>query len=214
MIYKEGIIIGAAVFLFALVIQTYAGYLVALPVWFILILVLYLFRDPEREIPSMPLAVVSPVDGKITEVSEIHDPFVNRQAIRIKIKMNSLGVYTTRSPIEGKIVKSWIKNFPDKHNTNVAAKDAKDFGLWIQSDENDDVILVLQPQPLLKSIKCFVQSGERIGQGRRCGFIRFGSSLELYIPGNSKISVGAGDSVHAGSSILATLVHKTPVSAV
>lgn len=215
MIHKEGIYVAAFILLLALVAQNVAGSMLAIPLWLLVLLVMYLFRDPDRETPSVPLAIISPADGKITAIDEVYDDFVERPAIKISLKMYPWGIYTTRSPMEGKIVKTWRKNTSSKTDDANNTHDCGDFGIWIRSDEDDDVVLLMKPQSAwLKSIKCFVQSGERIGQGRRCGFIRFGSNLELYVPANSKISIVPGDSVQAGSSIVATLVHKTPVSAV
>ncbi len=201
MVNKEGVIFAIAFASCALTAQHYLGFWPAIPFWISFVIIFYLFRDPMREIPSLPLAILSPADGKIIAIEKTHDPYVNRPAIKISIKMNSLGIYTTRSPTEGKVMQRWYKHpsESDKHKKN--------FGIWIQTDERDDVVLVMQPNSFLNTPKCFVQSGERIGQGRRCGYIRFGSNLEVYIPENSKILINIGNTVEAGSSVLANLIH-------
>jgi len=81
------------------------------------------------------------------------------------------------------------------------------YAQWIQSDEKDDLVLVIEVNSRMPRPKCYVQSGERIGQGQRCGFIRFGSRVDVLIPVTSRISVSVGDDVLAGSDIIATLVH-------
>ena len=41
----------------------FIGFLQSLVFWVLVLLILVLFRDPERDVPSQPLAVVSPADG-------------------------------------------------------------------------------------------------------------------------------------------------------
>ena len=81
------------------------------------------------------------------------------------------------------------------------------YAQWIQSDEKDDVLLIIETSRRSSRPKCYVQSGERIGQGQRCGFIRFGSQVDVLVPVSSRVSVSVGDDVLAGSDIIATLVH-------
>ncbi len=78
---------------------------------------------------------------------------------------------------------------------------------WIQSDEDDDIIVCMQNDKITRRPGCMAHSGERIGQGQRCGFIHFGAVIELLIPINSRIDVKKSAKVLAGSDILATLVH-------
>ena len=51
------------------------------------------------------------------------------------------------------------------------------------------------------------QPGERIAQGERYGFIRFGSRVDTYVPVNSQLNVELGNKVKAGTDIIAYLVH-------
>ena len=55
---------------------------------------------------------------------------------------------------------------------------------------------------------CYVQSGERIGQGQRCGFMSFGARLEVYVPTNSRIDIEVGERVRAGESVIAHFIHQ------
>ena len=201
MVNREGLLFALIIIIGALLVQNKYGLELALPLWLIAAFVFYLFRDPEREIPSSPLAILSPADGRVTDVSEVQDPFVDREAICISINMSALGIYTTRSPTEGKIMQRWFRS-PQETNAP-----HKDIGIWIQTDEQDDVVLALETTSILNAPKCYVHSGERIGQGRKCGYVRFGSKLKVYIPSNCKISVEPGDSVTAGTSVLAHFIH-------
>lgn len=189
----------------ALILNLVATSLLALPFWLLALFCLYLFRDPDRDVPSLPLAIVSPADGSVISVEQVEDPYIKRPAICIKVQMSFWGTYITRSPTEGKIIERWFSAPLKDKNKDL---DIASYGLWVQTDEKDDVVLVMTRRSALNMPLCYVQSGERIGQGQRCGLIRFGSDLQVYVPDNSKIEVQPGDKVQAGSSVIATLVHK------
>ena len=187
-------VVGAAL---AMLVVHFFGWAWSLPVWLVCAAIVYLYRDPNREIPSSPLAVVSPADGVVTSVEEVSDPYLDREAVRLDIQMSHAGVYSTRSPVEGKILEP---------------KDAGDgvqpHGVWLKTDEDDDLVVVMHRGPLHNLPRCFVRIGERVGQGQRCGYIQMGGRVEVYLPRHSRVQVSSGSHVKAGSDVIATLVHK------
>jgi phosphatidylserine decarboxylase len=187
--------LGVAVVAFA--IGKTLGWGWSLPLWLACGLIVYLYRDPHREIPSSPLAVVSPADGVVTSVEEVSDPYLGREAVRFDIQMNHSGVYSTRSPVEGKIL--------EPRN---AGDDLQPHGVWLKTDEDDDLVVVMHRGPLHNMPRCYVRIGERVGQGQRCGYIGMGGRVEVYLPRHSRIQVSTGSYVKAGSDVIATLVHK------
>ena len=197
MIAREGMVPLAMAVLAGVLVLHFIGLLQSLVFWMLALLVLMLFRDPEREIPSQPLAVVSPADGKITSISTVPDPYLPRQSVRVVIQMPPYGVFTTRSPIEGKVLESpaiqKASNIPH--------------GVWLQSDEGDDVVVVMTRGLLKSEPRCYIRIGERIGQGKRCGFVHLGGRVEVYLPDNCRMVIAEGDTVHSGSDIIAKLVH-------
>src|SRR5215467_2864676 len=60
---------------------------------------LWFFRDPERAVPADPDAIVSPADGKVTDVSTIEVDGARRT--RLSIFMNVFDVHVNRSPVGG-----------------------------------------------------------------------------------------------------------------
>lgn len=176
----------------------YLGWLVSTPFLFIPVVIAYMFRDPQREVPAVPLAVVSPADGRIMSIDEVRDNYLDRDAIRIRLRMNPFGVFTTRSPIEGKVVEQW-------YITDRAQQRAGDpaFAQWVQTDEGEDLILAMHPGVFHQRPSCYVQSGERIGQGQRCGFISLGACIEIFVPAGTIIKVERGQTVIGGETSLA-----------
>jgi len=202
-IAREGWLFIGALAASAFMAKFYFGLLAALPLWLLCIAVAYLFRDPNRVIPPAPLGVVSPADGEVLAIESVRDDYLKRDANKIAIRMNRFGTYATRAPIEGKILQHWYSPAEDD---DTAALDR--YAMWLQTDENDDVVLVIGvSNKALKPI-CYHQTGERIGQGERCGVVRFGGYIEVLLPLDARIEVAVGDTVEAGSDILATLIHQ------
>ena len=181
----------------------------SMPLWLIVLLLLFIFRDPACVVPSAPLGVVSPVAGEVLRVETVVDEYCGRSAICISIGMSLTNVYSMRSPIEGKIMQQWLA-VPRKirfQNAEAEESHVKTFAQWIQSDEGDDVVMVIEQGLLTSRPQCYAHSGERIGQGQRCGYIRFGARVHVLVPETTRINVAVGDLVYAGSDIIGTLVH-------
>ncbi len=172
---------------------------------------LFLLRDPQRTIPSLPLAILSPVEGRIILIDEVDDPWlnqqgINRQAKRIRIKMSSLDVYSLRSPVEGKVMEQWSEKCKEENGQ-------RKFAFWIRTDEGDDIVTVFRLSPCAAAcFRIYIQSGERLGQGQRCGYLYFGGTVDIYIPENSKLEVEPGQTITSGEDVLAYLVHGSSVS--
>src|SRR5258706_4965561 len=78
LIAREGWPFVAISLVVALGIGWLIGFWWSLPLWGVAIFVLQFFRDPPREVPDDPRAVVSPADGRIVEISKSRDPWVER----------------------------------------------------------------------------------------------------------------------------------------
>jgi phosphatidylserine decarboxylase len=194
------------------------GFYCSLPLIIIAMALLYVFRDPERRVPPIPLGVVSPVDGRVVAVGEVNDPFLGRKAVKLTIRMRPLGPWIVRGAMEGRVMQLW--HLPKGLDTQSVAGMDKDrfvggpharqrhFAMWIQSDELDDVVIALRGGFILRRLRCAVQAGDRIGQGRRCGLLLFPATADVYVPAVSRIEVEPGGTVGAGSDIIAILVHK------
>ncbi len=186
----------------------YHGNIVTVAAAAALFMSLFMLRDPAQDITSSPLAIVSPVFGKVLAVEEVNDPWVERQAMQIRIKMSLLDIYSLRSPMEGKIVNQWTRR-PDSKTSK------RKFAFHIRSDEYDEIVVVIYLNlfgPF--SFRFYVHSGERLGHGQRCGYLYLGGVVDVLVPKNSKINVKPGDNISSGSGIIAQLVHNNGTASV
>lgn len=176
----------------------------AIPFWIIAIFVLQFFRDPPREIPADPNAILAPADGRIVAVEKVQDPFLNREAIKISVFMNVFNVHSNRSPVDGEVRDKWY--FPGKFiNADLpkASLENERNALWIKANNGADVTCVQVAGLIAKRIICHVAKGEHLNRGQRFGFIRFGSRVDVYLPLDTKVNVNIGDKVSATLTILA-----------
>jgi len=177
------------------------GWLEMSPLWIGPLLLVFMFRDPTRKVPPEPLAVLSPVDAEVLAIEDARDGFVDRDAKKIVLGMGIFDIYSIRSPIEGKVVHQW---YVDKET---AVSDAPTFAQWIKTDEDDDVLLAIYRGRVMPRPRCYVQIGERLGQGARCGFMSFGARIEVYVPVTARINVKVGQRLIAGEHSLAHFIH-------
>lgn len=208
LIAREGWVHVSIVLTAAIVVHVSLGPWWATPLWLLAVFVIQFFRDPPRKIPAEPLGIVCSADGRVIAVGQVHDPYLDRQALKISVFMNVFNVHSNRSPTEGKIMERWYhRGGFINASLDKASEQNERNALWIQTDESDDVVVVQVAGLVARRILCYVQPGERIGQGERFGFIRFGSRVDIYLPVGSKANVALGDRVKAGRDLIAFLVH-------
>ncbi len=175
-------------------LRYHAAWLALIPT-VVFVLLYLLFRDPRREVPSVALGIVSPVDGEVVEVEKTDRCVVQGEAYRIRIRINPLGTYTARSPIEGRVM--------DLHSrTEGVGPDCPANALWVENDEGDSVVLMFQDYRLGLAPQSFVGLGERVGQGDRCAYIRLAGYAEIYLPARGRIHVKPGQVVTAGTDLI------------
>jgi len=170
----------------------------------IIVITAPLFRSPLRRIPSVPLGVVSPVDGVVSSITTVADPYLPREAIKLTLVHSMWQPHVLRAACEGFIKELWTPG----QKINGAGKICGAYVIWLQTDEGDDVVFSLLPQVSWPKITCNGHSGERIGQGQVFGFAGFKTLVEVYLPANVRLDVDVNGKVEAGADILATLVHR------
>ena len=63
--------------------------------------------------------------------------------------------------------------------------------LWLRADAGQDVTCVQIAGLIARRILCYVKAGDRLKRGERFGFIRFGSRVDLYLPGEARVKVAS-----------------------
>lgn len=178
------------------------------PVWAAIPLLLaaffmWFFRDPERVIPSDPGAVVSPADGKVTEVADVKldgKPFK-----RISIFLNVFNVHVNRSPVSGVIRGAQYQQGKFLNAMNPACADCNEQNTVTVEDDGQQVIFKQIAGLLARRIVFTKKIGDQVRRGERVGLIKFGSRTDVFLDPSAEIRVRTGDHVKGGSSILGFL---------
>lgn len=166
--------------------------------WLPWLIFAFLIRDFHRDIPPIPLASISPVDGVVTEIRAMKNPYLDKPCCCYSIQQSSLGEFNMHSPVEGKLEQLWVR-YPNSED--------KALSYWIHTDENDDVVVHVELNSSWQHGGTALHPGERVGQGRRCGFVAVGCKVHVYLPEKVQRIAQVGDKVVAGKNILAQFVH-------
>jgi phosphatidylserine decarboxylase len=203
---RDGYWYGISLFLVAAVVRILtAGWfaswlLVAIPVLLALFF-LWFFRDPARTIPNSPGLVVSPADGKVTEVAPIRTQDGDR--IRLSIFLSVFDVHVNRAPIEGVIRHIEYRKGEYLNALDPASAERNEQSVITMQGDGCIITFKLIAGLLARRIVLFHQEGARLARGQRIGLIKFGSRCDLLLPGDAHVRVERGQHVKGGETILA-----------
>ena len=205
-LHKEGyrfLAIAAVVTFIFLLISNFLGIIsFILTIW-----VYYFFRDPERFPIKDENYIVSPADGKITQIVEINGPkelgLEGKKYTRISVFMDVLCCHVNRVPYSCTIKKIFYK--PGKYinaTLDKASEDNERNYLQLTNSSGEEIILVQIAGMIARRIVCDSREGDKLKQGDRFGIIRFGSKVDVYLQ-NYKLLVNKGQNTVAGETLLA-----------
>jgi phosphatidylserine decarboxylase len=188
-----------------------AGILVgwfAAPAWAVVPLLLALFflwffRDPERAIPDSPGAIVSPADGKVTDVSWV--TLAGEKKTRISIFLNVFDVHVNRSPIAGIVREVRYQRGKFLNAMDEASAEENEQNIVRVEGDGQTVIFKQIAGLLARRIVFHPKVGDRLERGQRVGLIKFGSRTDVLLDASASLQVKVGDRVRGGASILAYL---------
>jgi phosphatidylserine decarboxylase len=162
------------------------------------------FRDPEREVPSVPGGVLSPADGRVLSVDAVEDRFVG-PAVRVAIFLSPLDVHVNRAPVAGLVVGTVYSRGRFLAAYRSEAEDANErCSLHLQGDAAR-VTVVQIAGVIARRIVCRVRPGDKLAAGERFGMIRFGSRTDCVMPRGTDVRVRVGDRVTGGITVLGLL---------
>jgi phosphatidylserine decarboxylase len=169
------------------------------------------FRNPDRLIPSDPGLIVAPADGRVV-VTRNEDNSGN-PGKRISIFLAIWNVHVNRAPVAGTITRldykpgkflaAWDENASFQNEQNV----------FTQSTDYGEIVYKQIAGWVARRVVAWKKAGDTVARGERIGLVRFGSRVDLWLPGEAEILVKVGDHVKGGSSVLARMPESASVSA-
>ena len=162
---------------------------------------LWFFRDPERDVPQEPGAIVSPADGKVTEVAALE--IEGRLQTRISIFLNVFNVHVNRSPIAGTIEKVEYRTGKFGNAMGAVSAEANEQNIVTVTGEGHSLVFKQIAGLLARRIVFTKKVGDAVARGERIGLIKFGSRCDVIFDAEAELRVKVGDHVAGGSSVLA-----------
>ncbi|GHV85807.1 hypothetical protein AGMMS50230_14150 [Spirochaetia bacterium] len=173
----------------------------------VLLWMLSFFRNPPRKIVMDESALLSPADGKVTDITEVKDDELG-PLLRIGIFLSIFNVHLNRAPCSVKVERITYKKglFKDARSPDSTRVNESNTLFMTRLAEPKIPLLVRQVSgAIARHIVCKVKEQGELKQGELFGMIKFGSRTELYIPAHSsyEAAVKPGDIVRAGLTVLA-----------
>ena len=173
----------------------------------LLVLVLQFFRVPRRTAVRGEGLVVSPCDGKVVTIEEVVETeFLQGPLRQISVFMSPVNVHINWYPIDGDIV--YTKYHPGKFLVAWHPKSSTEnerTTIVVRDKQQRSVLFRQIAGAVARRIIMYAKTGKVASQGEECGFIKFGSRVDILVPLDAKIKVEIGQMVTGSQSVLAEL---------
>lgn len=172
------------------------------------------FRDPVRPLPTTLASgdMLSPADGTVSAVEEVvHHDATDGPAVIIRVFLSVLNVHINRAPCDGEVVDIVYTPgaFLDARKPESARVNEWNL-ITLRTASGQQVGVRQVSGAIARRIVCTLKVSDRVQRGQKFGMIKFGSTTELILPrpGMVQVRVQTGDTVRAGTTVLATLPPK------
>jgi phosphatidylserine decarboxylase len=176
---------------------------VALGLWGFII---RFFREPARPLLKDDQIVFSPCDGEVVVVEPTEEnEYMGCKCLQISVFMSVHNVHVNWFPVAG--VVEYFKYHPGKFLVAWHPKSSED------NERTTTVVNTGKHKVLFRQIAGFVarrivsyaEVGKRVEQNTKCGFIKFGSRVDLLLPLDCEPLVKIGDKVVGSQTPLVRL---------
>ena len=197
------VVMGSAMSWYLIDVRAVKFPLIAL-LFLFLFFTLSFFRDPDRSTPAGANLIVAPADGKVVLIQDVVEgEFIKGDAVQVSIFMSPLNVHVNRYPMSG--IVGYFRYFPGEF---LVAFDDKSS---VRNERTHIGVESGSVRVLFKQIAGFVarrivadlKVGDQAIAGQRFGMIKFGSRVDVLMPGKVTLKVKMGDRTVAGETVLA-----------
>jgi len=174
--------------------------------WLMLAIFLWIFRNPRTKhlTPLKRFSLVSPLHGRVIAIEETQPPYQeckNKTSVHIRLRMGWLDATTLFSPATGKIRSRKISMPAIQH------AQPKPYAYFVvDTDEGDEILIIISLLHPLAHISCLPYIGERVGIGQLCGYCYFSCFMDLYLPPRVRTFVKPGERLIGGKTRIAEIV--------
>lgn len=164
------------------------------------------FRVPKRTVSAESNEVVCPADGKVVVIEEVlEEEYFKDRRIQVSIFMSPLNVHVQWTPITG--VLSYIKYHKGLYLVAWHPKSSteNERSTMVIRGDRHEVLFRQIAGAVARRIRYYLKKGQQVEIGEECGFIKFGSRVDIFLPLGTDIAVELGQNVKGRHTILARL---------
>jgi phosphatidylserine decarboxylase len=169
------------------------------------------FRDPQRKVPTQRGVAVSPADGRVSSVHRVErfEPF-DGPATCVRVFLSVFDVHVNRAPCHGVVHSVTHRSGQHFNALNPRSAEVNESNLMVlyHPTHRRPVAAVRQVAgAIARTIVCEARPGQTLQRGERFGMIKFGSTMELYLPDTVRpeVVVAPGQRVVGGVTVLANV---------
>ena len=146
---------------------------------------------------------MSPADGRVVVVKEEENS--GRPGKRVSVFLAIWNVHVNRAPAAGTITRVEYKpgRFLAAWNENASFQNEQN--VFTQATKHGEIVYRQIAGWVARRVVAWKKAGDTVARGERIGLVRFGSRVDLWLPGEAEIVVKVGDNVKGGSSVLARM---------
>ncbi|MCD8101810.1 MAG: phosphatidylserine decarboxylase family protein [Alistipes sp.] len=190
-----------------------AGWLF-LPVWLgvvlcvllgvLLLLTCWFFREPQRPRLTDDSLVYSPADGKVVVVERtLEKEYFGDERIQVSVFMSVTNVHVNWFPIEGTVL--YYKYHPGKFLVawHPKSSEQNERTTTVVGHGGREVLFRQVAGLVARRIVSYARKDKEVTQNEKCGFIKFGSRIDLLLPPDCEILVREGQKVKGSQTAIA-----------
>lgn len=188
-------------------VQTIIHYLLYISGFVFYFFVVRFFRYPIREIKSNDNLIISGADGKVVVIEEVEEAeYFMAKRIQVSVFMSPTNVHVNWFPVSG-----LVKYFKHHHGNYFIASHPKSSHLnertsvVIETKDGTEILYRQIAGTVARRIISYAEEGKMIKQGEECGFIRFGSRVDIFLPLDANVEVKIGQKVNGCETVIAKL---------
>ncbi|MCC8089428.1 MAG: phosphatidylserine decarboxylase family protein [Rikenellaceae bacterium] len=213
-IHKEGrniifttLIIFALLWVLLLVFANpLTAYIISGTLFLIFLFVLRFFRVPSRHLSIDNRTVYAPADGTVVAVEKVFEgEYLDEERIQVSVFMSIWNIHVNWFPVGGV-----IEYFKHHHGEYLVAwhpksSEKNERTTTVVNTGNEKILFRQIAGYVARRIVSYAAVGEMVAQNSQCGFIKFGSRVDILLPLNAEICVSVDQEVVGTQTKIARL---------
>jgi phosphatidylserine decarboxylase len=169
------------------------------------LIILQFFRSPTRNFVQKENSIISPADGTVVVIEEVEESeYCKEKRLQVSVFMSPVNVHLNRYPISGKL--KYFKYHPGLYLVAWHPKSSTEnerTTIVVEDNKGRTVLYRQIAGALARRIVFFGKENTDVQQTDECGFIKFGSRVDLLLPLDVKLNVKLNEKVKGGITSIA-----------